>query len=173
MIGYLGGKMNKVKLLAGGMVFVAISCIMTALPYAIYGDNDLAHATKQHAYTNLLTNVTSMVSDNTEYCSADNFEDCSAESVKSHATIWPAYLIIWFCSFFYGIGHTIFYTLVFPYLDDNIKKDQSPLYLSVLASVRMIGPASGYALSSYVLSIYENPFDKPSDITPADPRYVA
>ncbi|CAG2171723.1 unnamed protein product [Oppiella nova] len=45
-----------------------------------------------------------------------------------------------------------------PYIDDSVQKNNSPLYFSFLTSLRLIGPAGGFILSSFSLRFYENPF---------------
>ncbi|CAG2182014.1 unnamed protein product, partial [Oppiella nova] len=48
-----------------------------------------------------------------------------------------------------------------PYIDDSVQKNNSPLYFSFLTSLRLIGPAGGFILSSFSLRFYENPFYDP------------
>lgn len=123
--------MNKARLLGCGMIFVSFTCFLTALPYAIYGPNVLAgHST---SIVNSNTNQTKTTV-NYEFCSAENSEDCSESSVSQHTTVWFAYCIIWISAFLYGIGHCVFFTLLLPYLDDNLDKRKSPIYISGLSS---------------------------------------
>ena len=167
--------MNKARLMAVGMLFISFSCLMTGAPYAIYGKNSLDSSGSSHgrmSMYNLTSNIT-RVSDSSEYCSStgDSQEDCSAKGIAAHATVWLAYCIIFMASFLNGIGYTVFYTLGLPYMDDNLDKRKSPLYFSALTCVRFAGPACGYALSSWCLSMYENPFEKP-DFDTNDPRWI-
>ena len=94
-----------------------------------------------------------------EMCSVDgqnsNTDNCSGDN-----TVWLAVLILFIGSFFKGIGFTCYFVVGFPYMDDNVSKKNSPLYMSVMQAIRLIGPASGFMLSSFCLRLYENPFSK-------------
>ncbi|KAI1297651.1 Solute carrier organic anion transporter family member 1A1 [Halotydeus destructor] len=169
VIGFLGRSFNKAKLMAIGMIFVSCSCLMTALPYLIYGENQLL--TRNHERDD--SSSFRALDDNVEYCSATGLsqEDCSPTGKDNHSTLWQAYFIIWMASFLNGIGYTVFYVLGLPYIDDNVNKKKAPLYFSMIACLRMLGPSAGYMLSGYCLGFYENPSVKP-DIDPTDPRWI-
>lgn len=82
-----------------------------------------------------------------------------------------AFLILAGASFLNGIGYTSFWTIGLPYLDDNTKKGNSPIYISISTVIRMMGVTFGYFLSSFFLRFYENPFIK-VPFTNTDPRQV-
>lgn len=120
IIGYLGAKYNRSRLIAVGELVVAVSCILSALPYFIYGPG-----------LHLLTN-TKVVSNFTQYevCSLDQHKlDCED---GNHSTVILAVVILWLASFANGMGYTAFYTIGLPYIDDNVKKKNSPIYLSII-----------------------------------------
>lgn len=125
LIGFLGKKMNKATLIAGGMVFISFSCWVTALPYFMYGPGThlLGDANLPAGSPFVHKNVSSL-------CGATEEIKCDAESRSKSATIWPAYIIIWMASFLNGVGYTAFYTLGFPYVDDNVGKKNAPVYFS-------------------------------------------
>jgi MFS family permease len=52
-----------------------------------------------------------------------------------------------------GIGQTAIATLGIPYIDDNVKSKQSPLYMAITIGVRILGPAIGYYLGSLCMRI--------------------
>lgn len=76
-----------------------------------------------------------------------------------------------------GIGQTAIATLGIPYIDDNVKSKQSPLYMAITIGVRVLGPglmlilqifrfstfpnlklsALGYYLGSACMRLYVNP----------------
>lgn len=120
LIGFLGKRMNKATLIAGGMVFISFSCWVTALPYFFYGPG--THLLESHVgFT--AKNVSNL-------CGAGDQFHCDAESKSKSATIWPAYVMIWMASFLNGVGYTAFYTLGYPYVDDNVGKKNAPIYFS-------------------------------------------
>lgn len=137
IIGFLGKRMNKATLIAGGMVFISFSCWLTAVPYFIYGPgthllegtSNSLYSSPKHLYTKSGSNLTKEAYD---LCGAVAHKSCDAEAMKSSGTIWPAYVLIWMASFLNGVGYTAFYTLGFPYVDDNVGKKNAPVYFSKL-----------------------------------------
>lgn len=120
--------MNKASLIAAGMVFISFSCWLTAVPYFIYGPG--LHLV--HGELSGFKNGT-----NHQMCGAGNDEGCVAG--KTSNTIWPAFVIIWMASFLNGVGYTAFYTLGYPYVDDNVSKKNAPLYFSECFSFLIAG----------------------------------
>lgn len=165
VIGYIGKRVNKAKLMSLGMIMISVSCIITGFPYLFYGTNHLGDI----LYDKF--NRTSIKNDVTQYCKVSIGESCNKDSDSNYTTIWPAYIIIFMASFLNGIGNTVFYTLGIPYIDDNVSKKNAPIYLSVLACIRLLGPASGFLLASICLNLYEDPFYDPG-FNAKDPRWI-
>ena len=118
IVGYLGSKYNRSHLMAIGELIVAVSCIISAFPYFIYGPG-------LHLLSN--TNTKSNFSQY-EVCSSDHLEpECQN---NDHSTVYLAVALLWFSSFANGMGYTAFYTIGLPYIDDNVQKKNSPLYIS-------------------------------------------
>jgi len=106
------------------MVFISFSCILTGVPYLIYGPGThLLHMDSAGVYSNKT---------NYQLCLDEHETNCDDHDGSS--TIWPAYIIIWMASFLNGIGYTAFYTLGYPYVDDNVSKKNAPLYFSKFSS---------------------------------------
>ena len=83
LVGYLGNKYNRPRIMAIGEVIAALSCFVFAIPYAMYGTSDnLPHNTVKSSF---------------DLCkeSAVN-EDCKSN------TIWTAVVILWLASFLNG-----------------------------------------------------------------------
>jgi hypothetical protein len=137
LIGFLGKRMNKATLIAGGMVFISFSCWLTAVPYFVYGPGThLLEGSSSSLYSSVTTKSlyikhdSNLTGDTYDMCGSTVHKPCDAESTKTSATIWPAYVIIWMASFLNGVGYTAFYTLGFPYVDDNVGKKNAPVYFS-------------------------------------------
>ncbi|XP_067138878.1 solute carrier organic anion transporter family member 74D-like isoform X2 [Centruroides vittatus] len=139
------------------MLIVILSCFLSSLPYFIYGPA-----------THLLTKSELLEKPKHEFCNSVNRIDC--EDAKLSATI-PAVSIFFVASFINGFGYTAFYTIGTPYLDDNVKKKNSPLYFSAMFALRIFGPSLGFLLSSFCLRYYENPFYDPG-FSHNDPRWI-
>ncbi|KAJ6223460.1 hypothetical protein RDWZM_002005 [Blomia tropicalis] len=159
LVGYLGTKYNRSHLIAIGELVVALSCLVNAVPFYMYGPG--VHLLNK----DIVTNTSSHQFD---LCLPDNMENCES---GQHSTVMVAVVILWMSSFANGFGYTAFYTIGLPYIDDNIAKKNSPMYLSMISTLRLLGPALGFILSSICLSFYENPFMDPG-ITRNDPRWI-
>lgn len=136
VVGYLGKRMNKATMMAAGMVFISFSCWLTAVPYFVYGPGNLmvkeeSHFSSLHKSTSLYASG-GKFSNSTTYdlCGAASSQECTVEATKKSSTIWPAFIMIWTASFLNGIGYTAFYTLGYPYVDDNVGKKNAPVYIS-------------------------------------------
>ncbi|CAG2104430.1 unnamed protein product [Medioppia subpectinata] len=150
-IGYLGTRFSRPRLLAFGQLVQALAMFINVMPYMIYGPG-----------THLLTDDSllsvTLAKNETRYesCPADPTGiDCSG---GKHSTVWPAFIIFLVGGAVKGFGYTTFWVIGTPYIDDNVSKNNSPMYLSVITSLRLIGPAGGFLLSGLALRFYENPF---------------
>lgn len=68
-----------------------------------------------------------------------------------------------------GIGQTAIATLGIPYIDDNVKSKQSPLYIAITIGVRVLGPALGYYLGSLCIRQY---VDLTTHVNHTDPNFI-
>ncbi|CAG2180871.1 unnamed protein product, partial [Oppiella nova] len=98
-----------------------------------------------------------------EYCDSNRLDghDCEGPTGASN-TVVLAVVVLWLGNFCNGIGFVSFYTIGIPFIDDSVKKKNSPLYLSLTGALRLCGPTLGFMLSSY--------FDP--GIDRRDPRWV-
>ncbi|XP_023221336.1 solute carrier organic anion transporter family member 5A1-like [Centruroides sculpturatus] len=142
IIGYYGRNINRPKWIGLGMLIVVISCFLSCLPYFIYGP----------AF-DLFSNTTSLEKEN-ELCETRSKEKYCDDD-KS-ITI-PALTCFALASLLKGFGSTAYYTIGIPYMDDNIKKKQSALYLGICYALRLLGPTFGFVLSAVCLRYYEYP----------------
>ncbi|CAG2106428.1 unnamed protein product, partial [Medioppia subpectinata] len=161
VVGYFGAKYNRSHLIAIGELVVGLSCIMSALPYFIYGPG--LHLLSR---TDVVSNVTQY-----EMCPTNPLDTKCGDDSTEHTTVYLAVVILWLASFANGIGYTAFYTIGLPYIDDNIKKKNSPIYISTTATLRLCGPVLGFLLSSISLHWYEDPLYDPH-INTNDPRWT-
>ncbi|CAG2173418.1 unnamed protein product [Oppiella nova] len=143
IIGYLGNRYSRPRMLAIGEVILSLSCLMNALPYFIYGPG--THL----LYDDSLLSQLSRNETRYEFCAANHTDiDCGN---GKHSTVWGAVVLLWICSFVRGLGFTAYFVIGFPYIDDNVSKNNSALYLSFLSALRLVGPAGGFILASLSL----------------------
>lgn len=60
------------------------------------------------------------------------------------------------CLLVIGFGSTAITTLGIPFIDDIISKEESPLYLGLTIGLRIFGPALGFILGSFCISLDSN-----------------
>lgn len=156
LIGYYARNANRPKWIAMGMLLVVISFFMSSLPYFIYGP----------AY-HLLSNTTE-IKNESGLCKVESDEEYCDDG--SSITV-PALACFIVASFLKGFGSTAYYTIGIPFMDDNIKKKKSSLYLGINYSLRLLGPTLGFILSSVCLRYYEYPWYEP-EFTKEDPRWI-
>lgn len=158
LIGYFGGQAHRPRWIASGMLMVILSCFLSAAPYFIYGP-----------IINSGNDINFLIKPKHEFCDSESTK-VNCDSTELSATI-PAVSIFFIASFINGFGYTAFYTIGTPYLDDNVKKKNSPLYFSAMFALRIFGPSVGFLLSSFCLKFYENPFYDPG-FPHEDPRWI-
>ncbi|CAN8018146.1 unnamed protein product, partial [Ixodes persulcatus] len=132
-MGYVAGWMSRPKMLSLGMMVVSASSILVTLPYAMYGPA-----------TTLLSKGVDGFEDagKLEFCGSRPPDlPCSANDPTGVTTSLP-FVILFVASFMNGIGQSVLHVAGNSYMDDSIKKKNSPMY-----------------------------FDEP-DIDPADPRWI-
>ncbi|CAG2102525.1 unnamed protein product [Medioppia subpectinata] len=102
LIGYLGNRYSRPKMIAISEMILVLSCVISASPYFIYGPG-----------THLLydeTLLSKMTANNTRYelCSArTDTMDCAAKG--GHSTIWGAVIMLVIGSALRGIGYTAYW----------------------------------------------------------------
>ncbi|CAL4101153.1 unnamed protein product, partial [Meganyctiphanes norvegica] len=150
---------------AVGIMFIALSAFIAALPHFIYGPGqDALHIIQSQ----ITYNQTSNKGSSGELCYAPFEPSCEAEDEGVH--VGPV-VFLFLGQFFVGIGSSIYWSVGVPYMDDNISKKTSPQYYAVSYIVRTMGPVMGYPLGSLCLSLWINPGESPT-ISPKDPRWL-
>lgn len=116
LVGFYARKGHKPQMMAFGMIFVSISCFISSLPYYLYGPalhflsrDDAAFGNKKQ-----------------EYCGSVS-EETGCENAENNSMI-PAVTILFIANFLNGFGYAAYYTVGSAYLDDNVKKKNSPMY---------------------------------------------
>ncbi|GFS32140.1 solute carrier organic anion transporter family member 4C1 [Nephila pilipes] len=151
-IGYYGKYVHRPKLVTFGMMITVFSCFLSCLPYMLFGSEFKS---------------TSNFSKIIDLC---NQSETSIECGKLSQNL-IAIIILFIANFLNGFGSMAYYTIGTPYLDDNVKKKNSPLYLGAMFALRIVGPTLGFMMSSFCLKYYENPFIDPG-YDRNDPKWI-
>ncbi|XP_034472756.1 solute carrier organic anion transporter family member 74D [Drosophila innubila] len=176
ILSYIGGQRNRPRWIAWGIAICGLSCYILVLPHFIYGAGDeVLQLTKE--YQNSLFNVSTDF--NYTLASANALKSqagqlCGVGSKEENCDSLFNYvpLVLIFCSqFVLGIGNTMYYSLGQTYLDDNTKRTNTPLMLSVAMALRMIGPVFGFIVGFVSLNTFIDPSKTPL-IDDKDPRWL-
>ncbi|KAL3986408.1 sodium-independent organic anion transporter family protein [Acanthocheilonema viteae] len=73
--------------------------------------------------------------------------------------------------FILGIGRTMPHSLGLPLIDDNVKRQNLPLYFAGMFFIRILGPFLGFLIGSIVNNYYYS-FYMPVGLTPRDPSWI-
>ncbi|XP_071507207.1 solute carrier organic anion transporter family member 4A1-like [Diadema antillarum] len=150
---YFGERGNKPLWLGNGALIFALGSLTFALPQFIAG---------LYQPSTLIPDVCDLESNYTDTCSAD--------STSSDSYYWVFVL----AQCLHGIGAAPIYTLGVTYLDESVAPSESSIYLGIIQTCSIIGPALGYLLGAYFLSIYVDPGVNPESLglTPDSPLWV-
>lgn len=110
MLGYCGKYFHRPRLVSFGMMVNALACLLAWSPFYFYGSKVKVYSSKK---------------DNHLCSGVGNFEDCNKLLWEN----FTAVCIIFSSNFLKGIGSSAYYTIGMAYLDDTVKKKDSPLYL--------------------------------------------
>ncbi|XP_024912047.1 solute carrier organic anion transporter family member 3A1 isoform X2 [Cynoglossus semilaevis] len=109
-----------------------------------------------------------------DYCSNTSSEDVQFEDAMcaNKANTNMMYLLLIGAQVLLGIGATPVQPLGVSYIDDHVKKKDSSLYIGILFSTLVFGPACGFILGSVCTKFYVDAIFIDTSITPEDPRWI-
>uniref|UniRef100_A0A1Q3FLT1 Solute carrier organic anion transporter family member n=1 Tax=Culex tarsalis TaxID=7177 RepID=A0A1Q3FLT1_CULTA len=158
-LSYYASNKRKPLWIALGILSMALSCFVNALPHFLYGPN------VQDMMQQDLGNVTSKGSQN--LCDENRLPpDCSTDL----GNLKPQ-MLLFLGSFFSGAGTSLYFTLGLTYLDDNIRKEKVPFLSSLAAFGRRLGPMLGFSMASLCLKYFVFPGVDPG-YNSSDPRWI-
>ncbi|XP_046412309.1 solute carrier organic anion transporter family member 4A1 isoform X1 [Neodiprion virginianus] len=144
-ITYLGGRSNasKPRYIGIGVLVLSLGCLLFASPHFLVGTY---RAGRQ--YENLCQRVTNTSALQTAACdSASKETDLEAPRGLYLAIFLLAQLL-------HGAGAAPLFTLGVTYIDENVSKKMSSVYLGIYYTMAILGPALGYVIGGELLQIY-------------------
>uniref|UniRef100_A0A182QAF8 Solute carrier organic anion transporter family member n=1 Tax=Anopheles farauti TaxID=69004 RepID=A0A182QAF8_9DIPT len=157
-LSYYASNRRKPLWIAMGIVSMALSCFVNALPHFLF-------APGRAEMEQSAGNWTRGQADN--LCRADRLPpDCSLDV----GDIRPQ-MVLFFGSFLSGIGTSLYFTLGLTYLDDNVRKEKVPFLSSLAAFGRRMGPLVGFSLASLCLKYFVHVGVDPG-YDQTDPRWI-
>ncbi|CAG2103693.1 unnamed protein product [Medioppia subpectinata] len=126
LFGYLANKVHRPRAVAWGMMIVSFGCFVATIPYMIYGPG-------VHMLGTTLTNKTSI-----EFCDSNRDVDSSCAGSDGTRSAFIPVMFIWMATALNGIGNAAFWTIGVPFIDDSVKKKNSPIFISLVFRVKRL-----------------------------------
>lgn len=127
---YLAGKGHKPRWIGIGLIATSISCLLMAFPHFIYGGGSAESFTLEYG-----SDHTTYDRDNTlerekrkDLCNTDIDYAAKCDTDEGHT---EPQIIFFAAQMIAGIGSALFSSLSTIYMDDNVKKENTPLLISM------------------------------------------
>ncbi|KAG5270164.1 hypothetical protein AALO_G00189480 [Alosa alosa] len=164
-VSYFGARAHRPRLIGCGGIVMALGSLLSALP------EFLTHQYKPETG---------------DFRPAGEGRDVCANSSRPGATdpgnlcgnranTNMMYLLLIGAQVLLGIGATPVQPLGVSYIDDHVRREDSSLYIGILFSTLVFGPACGFILGSFCTKFYVDAVfidAREVEITPDDPRWI-
>ncbi|XP_035276601.1 solute carrier organic anion transporter family member 2A1-like isoform X1 [Anguilla anguilla] len=163
-VSYFGSRVHRPRLIGLGGLLMSVSAIILTLPQFL--------SQPYVFYSTLL--------DNPDVCdfrgNSSAADSCGEEGSRQLTDTSNLWLLMATAQLLFGVGSVPIQPFGISYVDDFAEAGNSPLYIAILFSVSVFGPAFGYLLGSVMLRIYVDVgrTDPASvlELSPTDPRWV-
>ncbi|XP_028613415.1 solute carrier organic anion transporter family member 1A5-like [Grammomys surdaster] len=167
-VSYFGMKLHRPIVIGVGCAIMGLGCFIISLPHFLMG---------RYEYETTIS-PTSNLSSNSFLCMENRSQTLKptqdpAECMREMKSLMWIYVLVG--NIIRGIGETPIIPLGISYIEDFAKSENSPLYIGILETGRMIGPMIGLFFGSFCASIYVDTGSVNTDdltITPKDTRWV-
>ncbi|XP_020499220.1 solute carrier organic anion transporter family member 3A1 isoform X2 [Labrus bergylta] len=163
-VSYFGAKAHRPRLIGCGGIVMALGALLSALPEFLTKQYEIGETWR--------TDVGRDICSNTSSKDAQSGEDAVCAK-KANTNMM--YLLLIGAQVLLGIGATPVQPLGVSYIDDHVKKKDSSLYIGILFSTLVFGPACGFILGSVCTKFYVDAIfidTSQLNITPDDPRWI-
>ncbi|KAI4497175.1 hypothetical protein M0802_007659 [Mischocyttarus mexicanus] len=146
-VSYLGGrsKASKPRYIGVGVLVLGLGSLLFASPHYLIGPYRGGQQSE-----NICQKATN-VSTGTVSCSDANGQPVDDQQEPYSGMYLTIFLV---AQLLHGAGAAPFYTLGVTYLDENVSKKMSSVYLGIYYTMAVIGPALGYVVGGELLKLY-------------------
>uniref|UniRef100_A0A672SVZ8 Solute carrier organic anion transporter family member n=1 Tax=Sinocyclocheilus grahami TaxID=75366 RepID=A0A672SVZ8_SINGR len=164
-VSYFGARAHRPRLIGCGGIVMALGALLSALPEFL---------THQYEYQ---SGESRPVGQGKDLCSNTSRAGLSDPGYicGNRTNTNMMYLLLIGAQMLLGIGATPLQPLGVSYIDDHVRREDSSLYIGILFSTLVFGPACGFILGSLCTKVYVDAvfIDTTTlDITPDDPRWI-
>ncbi|KAM7423651.1 hypothetical protein PAMA_000146 [Pampus argenteus] len=164
-VSYFGAKAHRPRLIGCGGIVMALGALLSALPEFLTHQYEYEAGDSWHA------------EDGRDVCSNTSRSENHDSGFKcgNRANTNMMYLLLIGAQVLLGIGATPVQPLGVSYIDDHVHRKDSSLYIGILFSTLVFGPACGFILGSVCTKVYVDAVfidTSKLDITPDDPRWI-
>ncbi|XP_038124803.1 solute carrier organic anion transporter family member 3A1 [Cyprinodon tularosa] len=161
-VSYFGAKAHRPRLIGCGGIIMALGALLSALPEFLTNQYEMDKIQRTDIGRDVCSNTSS----------GEPQEDAQCAH-KPNTNMM--YLLLIGAQVLLGIGATPVQPLGVSYIDDHVKKKDSSLYIGILFSTLVFGPACGFILGSVCTKFYVDFLfidTSKLGITPDDPRWI-
>lgn len=144
-VSYLGGraKASKPRYIGVGIVVLGIGSLLFASPHYLAGPYRGGQQTE---------NVCQSVTNTSSHSISCTDQSTVQAELEPYSGMYLTIFLV--AQLLHGAGAAPFYTLGVTYLDENVSKKMSSVYLGIYYTMAIIGPALGYVIGGELLKIY-------------------
>ncbi|XP_078038215.1 organic anion transporting polypeptide 26F isoform X5 [Augochlora pura] len=155
-VSYLGGrsKASKPRYIGVGVLVLGIGSLLFASPHYLAGP--YRGGQQSDSICQRVTNTSSR----TVSCSGS----AGQADQEPYSGLYLSIFLV--AQLLHGAGSAPFYTLGVTYLDENVSKKMSSVYLGIFYTMAIIGPAMGYVVGGELLKLY-------TDFVTVDPSKIS
>ncbi|XP_054909363.1 solute carrier organic anion transporter family member 3A1 [Poeciliopsis prolifica] len=161
-VSYFGAKAHRPRLIGCGGIVMALGALLSALPEFLTKQYEIEKIHRTNLGRDVCSNTSSGESQDEILCA-------------NKANTNMMYLLLIGAQVLLGIGATPVQPLGVSYIDDHVKKKDSSLYIGILFSTLVFGPACGFILGSICTKFYVDFIFIDTSlltITPDDPQWI-
>ncbi|KAL6084435.1 hypothetical protein STEG23_023412, partial [Scotinomys teguina] len=158
-VSYFGTKLHRPLMIGVGCVIMGLGCFMISLPHFLMG---------RYEYEKTISPASNL-SSNSFLCLGNRTQTSTPmpdpkECVKEIKSSMWIYVMIG--NLIRGFGETPIIPLGISYIEDYAKSENSPLYIGIMETGKIIGPLIGLLLASFCATIYVDTGSVNTDFLP-------